>query len=182
MRTKFSVFIAASLDGYIARADGSLDWLPGSDGTSLAKDTGYDDFYASVDTLVMGRNTWEMVSAFDDWPYRGKQVIVLSSKYGDVPKQLGHGARGMCAFPPVLAQLLQSTGSQHVYVDGGKTIQRFLQAGLIDELTITTVPVLLGAGIPLFGELEQDVRLVLLSSRNFNNGMVQNRYRVIREP
>jgi dihydrofolate reductase len=181
MHTTFSVFIGASLDGFIARNDGSLDWLPGSTDPALDEDTGYHEFYASVDTLVMGRNTWETVRRFAVWPYQGKRVIVLSSRFGSVPEPLAHDAQGLCASPARLANELQSTGAQHVYVDGGRTIQNFLRAGLIDELTITVIPVLLGSGIPLFGDLEHDVRLLLLSTRGFKNGMVQSRYRVLRE-
>lgn len=178
MRIKFSVFIATSIDGFIARKDGSLDWLPGSDGTPLDEDIGYLDFYASVDTLVMGRNTYELVQAFGEWPYQGKRVIVLSGRFGGISAPLGHGAEGLCATPQELARLLESSGAKHVYVDGGKTIQGFLRASLIDDMTITRIPVLLGAGIPLFGDLERDIRLQHQSTRAFDSGMVQSKYRV----
>lgn len=180
MGVRFSAFIATSLDGFIARTDGGLDWLPGSDGQPMAEDVGYDDFYASVDTLVLGRNTYELVLSFGDWPYQGKHVVVLSSHYTTAMQAVSEQVTGTSAAPAELAKLLAARGARHVYVDGGKTIQSFLRAGLIGEMTITRVPVLLGDGIPLFGELEQDIRLQHLSTRAFDNGMVQCKFGVIR--
>jgi dihydrofolate reductase len=180
MKTKFSVFIATSLDGFVARKDGSLDWLPGSDGAPSAEDTGYEDFYASVDTLVMGRNTYDLVQSFGEWPYPGKRVVVLSSHYPKSMQPVAADVWGVSATPAEMAVQLESLGTKHVYVDGGKTIQRFLRAGLIDEMTITHIPVLLGEGIPLFGALDRDILLSHCSTRTFNNGMVQSRYRVSR--
>ena len=180
MGIKYSVFIAASLDGFIARKDGSLDWLPGSDGQTSDEDTGYDDFYASVDTLVMGRNTYELVQTFGEWPYADKTVLVLSHRYPEQMKRIAEGVWGLSALPANLVSELQRLGAKHVYVDGGKTIHGLLRAGLIDEMTITRVPVLLGEGISLFGDLEGDIRLLHLSTRTFDNGMVQSRYEVIR--
>ncbi len=177
---RFSVFIASSTDGYIARKDGSLDWLPGSDGQPLDEDTGYDEFYASVDTLVMGRNTYEFVQSFGEWPYQGKRVVVLSSRYDRTMCQIAEGVWGTSASPGELAAQLAELGARHVYVDGGKTIQGFLRAGLISEMTITRIPILLGEGIPLFGALEHDVALMHRSTRTFSNGMVQTRYEVTR--
>ncbi len=180
MSIRFSVFIASSLDGYIARKDGSLDWLPGSDGQPLDEDTGYDDFYASVDTLVLGRNTYEKVLSFGDWPYRGKRVVVLSSRYDRSLQIIAEGVWGTSAPPVELAAQLERLGVSRVYVDGGKTIQGFLCAGLISDMTITRVPVLLGEGIPLFGSLERDIRLLHRTTRTFRSGMVQSSYEVTR--
>lgn len=179
MSIKFSVFIATSLDGYIARKNGALDWLPGSDGASV-EDTGYPEFFASVDTLVMGRNTYELVLTFGEWPYQGRRVFVLSSRYSKKPQPLVNGAVGTSVSPVELAMQLEQFGAKHVYVDGGKTIQGFLRAGLIDEITITRVPVLLGEGIPLCGAQEQDIKLLHQSTRTFASGMVQSKYKVLR--
>lgn len=176
----FLVFIATSLDGYIARSDGGLDWLPGSDGQPLEEDTGYADFYASVDTLVMGRNTYELVLSFEEWPYRDKRVVVLSSHYAQAFQPVAEGVWGSSAPPDEPAAQLDHLGARCVYVDGGKTIQGFLRAGLIDEMTITRAPILLGDGIPLFGGLARDVELLHRATRTFTNGMVQSRYAVIR--
>lgn len=177
---KFSVFIAASFDGYIARKDGSLDWLPGSDGEPQAEDTGYQAFYASVDTLVMGRHTYETVLTFGEWPYPDKRVVVLSSRYAHAMQPITEGVWGSSAPPTDLSTQLESVGAQLAYVDGGKTIQAFLRAGLIGEMTLTRIPVLLGDGIPLFGSLEHDIRLRHLSTHAFGNGMVQSKYEVLR--
>jgi dihydrofolate reductase len=177
---RFSVFIAASLDGFIARKDGSLDWLPGSDGTPSNEDTGYEAFYASVDTLVMGRNTYELVRTFGAWPYAGKRVVVLSSSYPRTMQKIADGVFGVSATPVDIVGQLEKLGAKHVYVDGGKTIQGFLRVGLIDEITLTRIPILLGAGMPLFGDLASDVRLLHRSTRSFDSGMVQSRYEVIR--
>jgi dihydrofolate reductase len=180
---KAFVYIATSLDGFIARENGALDWLPGSDGEIEAgsgnEDFGYNSFYASIDTLVMGRKSFEKVLEFEDWPYKDKRVVVLSSKGINVPKELAGSVEALSLAPEELINYLSDSGAKKLYIDGGNTIQRFLKAGLIDEMTITTVPVLLGQGISLFGNLSGDVNCELLESSSFSNGMVQSRYRVI---
>lgn len=175
---KCSVFIATSLDGFIARLNGGLDWLPEAGGTFGSEDYGYRAFFDSVDALVMGRNTYELARLFKEWPYCGKPVVVLSSQYPGTLTRLMEGADGISASPAALVALLAGRGARHLYVDGGKTIQGFLDAGLIHELTITRVPVLLGEGIPLFGRLARDIRLDHLETRSYANGLVQSRYRV----
>ena len=179
MGIRFSVFIATSLDGFIARKNGDLDWLPGSDGTASGEDHGYQEFLASVDTLVMGRHTYELVLTFGEWPYRSKKVVVLGSRFPKLLMRLAEGVEGTSASPAELARQLEASGSKHVYVDGGRTIQGFLQAGLIQDMTITRVPVLIGDGIPLFGPLAQDIRFRHESTRSFDSGLVQSRYQAI---
>lgn len=178
MSVKCSVFIATSLDGFIARKSGDLDWLPGSDGETGGEDYGFKEFFASIDTLVMGRNTYELALTFKEWPYRGKNVIVLSNGFPKVPKNLNESVKGTSSSPTELIQRLASSGSAHVYVDGGKTIQSFLQAGLIQNMTITRIPVLIGEGIPLFGPLAHDIQLQHVSTRAYENGFVQSKYKV----
>ncbi|MGC2167290.1 MAG: dihydrofolate reductase family protein [Gallionella sp.] len=180
MSIKASVFIATSLDGFIARKDGALDWLPGSDGNSDGEDFGYREFMASVDTLVIGRNTYDLVLSFGAWPYAGKQVIVLSSRYPAEFQSLAENVEGTSLAPHALVKLLDARGARNLYVDGGKTIQAFLRAGLIDEMIIARIPVLLGDGISLFGGLKQDVPLGHRSTRAYQNGIVQSRYEVVR--
>ncbi len=175
---KCSVFIATSLDGFIARKNGDLDWLPGSDGVAGGEDYGFNEFFASIDTLVMGRKTYEVALTFKEWPYRGKKVIVLSSGFPKEPKRLNEGVKGTSSSPTELIQRLASSGSVHVYVDGGKTIQGFLQAGLIQDMTITRIPVIIGEGVPLFGPLAHDIRLQHVSTRVYENGFVQSKYAV----
>ena len=178
MSIKVSVFIATSLDGFIARSDGDLDWLTGAQSTSTEQDYGYQEFMDTVDTIVLGRNTFELVLTFDTWPYSGKNVVVLSSKPRAVPPHLVDEVEWLSLPPQDLVERLASQGATHLYVDGGKTIQGFLRAGLIDELTITRVPVLIGTGVPLFGPLDHDVRLTHIATQQFENGFVQSKYRV----
>ena len=178
MSIKASVFIATSLDGFIARANGDLDWLIGAESTSSEQDYGYQEFMNTVDTIVLGRNTFELVLTFDTWPYGGKKVAVLSNKPKAVPPHLLDNVEWLSLPPQRLVERLAAQGATHLYVDGGKTIQGFLNAGLIDELTITRVPILIGTGVPLFGPLTHDVRLTHIATRQFENGVVQSKYRV----
>lgn len=168
-----SVFVGASVDGFIARPNGELDWLPEGGG----EPHGYNEFFASVDALVIGRKTFETVLAFDAWPYGDKRVVVLSSGPVDLS-----GARGvveqMAGDPADIVAKLAASGAHHLYVDGGITIQRFLRAGLVQRLVITRVPVLIGEGVPLFGSLPKDVRLRHVATRDFPSGLVQSEYRI----
>ena len=170
-----SVFVGTSLDGFIARLDGGLDWLPEGGG----EPHGYDEFFASVDALVIGRKTFETVLTFGTWPYQEKRVVILSSHPLDL-SAFGETVEQMEGPPAQIITRLAGRGAHHIYVDGGITIQRFLQAGLVDRLIITRVPVLIGSGIPLFGSLPHDVRLQHVSTRHFPSGLVQSEYRVER--
>jgi dihydrofolate reductase len=176
---KCSVFIAASLDGFIARKNGDLDWLPGSDGEPTGEDYGFHDYFSSIDTLVMGRNTYELALSFKEWPYRGKRVLVLSSRFPTQLQTLAEGVQGTSLSPEALVHQLMSVGATHVYVDGGKTIQSFLRANLINDMTITRIPVLIGEGISLFGPVAHDIQLQHLSTQAFTSGFVQSKYLVI---
>jgi dihydrofolate reductase len=169
-----SVFIATSLDGFIARANGDLDWLPHGGG----EPHGYDEFIATVDALVIGRKTFETVLAFETWSYGDKRVIVLSTNPLP-PAPPGALVEHMSGDPPDIFSRLAERGIRHVYVDGGITIQRFLQAGLIDRLIITRIPILLGEGIPLFGALTRDIVLSHVATRQFASGLVQSEYVVL---
>ena len=168
---KASVFIATSLDGFIARANGDLDWLPAGGG----EPHGYDEFIATVDALVIGRNTFETVLAFEKWPYDSKPVFVLST-HKLPPAPVGAELEQMSGPPADIVAQLADRGIRHVYVDGGITIQRFLQAGFIQRLIITRIPVLLGDGIPLFGTLDHDIILKHVTTRSFTSGLVQSEY------
>ena len=170
---KASVFIATSLDGFIARADGALDWLPGDD----VEPHGYEEFMDTVDALVIGRKTFETVLAFDTWPYGPKPVFALSSR-ALAPAPLGAVVEHMSGDPAEIVSQLTTRGIQHIYVDGGITIQRFLQAGLIQRLIITRIPVLIGAGIPLFGPTHRDIALKHIATRQYAGGLVQSEYTV----
>ena len=169
-----SVFIGVSVDGFIARPNGDLDWLPAGGG----EPHGYDEFMASVDALVIGRNTFEKVLTFDTWPYGDKRVVVLSSCPVDLSVVKGGVVEQMGGSPAEIVSQLAASGANHLYVDGGITIQRFLREGLIQRLIITRVPVLIGEGIPLFGSLPHDVRLQHVATRHYPSGLVQSEYQV----
>src|SRR5881296_4264524 len=168
-----SVFIGTSVDGFIARPNDDLDFLPEGGG----EPHGYDEFMASVDALVIGRKTFEKVLTFEAWPYGEKRVFVLSTRPLAAPP-LGAVVERMSGAPADIVSQLAARGIQHVYVDGGITIQRFLQAGLIHRLIITRVPVLIGTGIPLFGPLQRDISLKHVATRHFASGLVQSEYLV----
>ena len=168
-----SVFIGTSLDGFIARAGGELDFLPPGGG----EPHGYDEFMATVDALVIGRKTYETVLGFDAWPYGEKPVFVLSTS-ALAPAPPGALVEHLSGEPPEVVSQLEARGVRHAYVDGGVTIQRFLRAGLIQRLIITRVPVLIGTGIPLFGPLECDIKLRHVATRQYSSGLVQSEYEV----
>lgn len=173
-----SVYIATSLDGFIAREDGGLDWLPGADGGGAGEDYGYQAFMASVDVIVMGRRTYEQVLTFGDWPYQ-VPVAVLSSRPLEVPAALAKAVEWMSGSPGEIVERLARRGAEHLYVDGGVTIQRFLRAGLIQRLIVTRIPVLIGSGVPLFGPLEKDIALRHVETRSYSSGFVQSEYEIV---
>jgi dihydrofolate reductase len=172
-RMKASVFVGTSVDGFIARPDGALDFLPEGGG----EPHGYDEFMATVDALVIGRKTYETVLGFGAWAYGAKPVIVLSTR-ALAPAPAGAVVERMSGEPAEIVGRLAARGIGHVYVDGGITIQRFLRAGLIQRLVVTRVPVLIGSGIPLFGTLPRDVRLRHVATRSYASGLVQSEYAV----
>ncbi len=170
-----SAFLGMSLDGFIAREDGGLDWLV-ERGEALG-DTGYDDFFASIDALVMGRGTHDIVKDFDEYPYAGKRLLVLSTSLESTewPDATVHRS-----LDDVLETLAREQLTR-IYVDGGKTVSTFLRHGLLDEITISVAPVLIGRGIPLFGPLDADVPLELMATRDLSAGFTQTTYRVVRQ-
>lgn len=170
-----SIFIGASVDGFIARPNDDLDWLPEGGG----EPHGYDEFMVSVDALVIGRNTFEKVLTLGAWPYGAKRVVVLSSHPLDLSQAVGGVVEQMSGTPDEIVSQLAASGAHNLYIDGGITIQGFLRAGLVQRLIITRVPVLIGAGIPLFGTLPHDVRLDHISTRHFPSGLVQSEYHVL---
>jgi len=171
---KASVFVGTSVDGFIARVNGELDFLPPE-----PEPHGYDEFMASVDALVIGRKTFETVLAFPSWPYGDKRVVVLSSQPLDFSGVKGGVVEQMSGSPASIVARLAESGAHHLYIDGGITIQRFLRAGLIQRLIITRVPVLIGEGIPLFGSLPHDVKLRHVMTRHYPSGLVQTEYEVL---
>lgn len=173
MQPEARVFIATSLDGQIARADGGIDWLPAPD---PADDYGYAAFMAGIDALVMGRHTFETVLGFGDWPYGALPVRVLSRRPLALPPGLPDTVRATGGEPAAVLRALGDDGARAVHVDGGDTIRRFLAAGRVARMTITRVPVLIGRGIPLFDALPADQRWTLVRSRHWGNGLTQAEY------
>lgn len=180
---KISVYIATSLDGFIAREDGDIEWLhnSGHGDVDKSEDFGYEALMSSVDALVMGRNTYEKVLSFGgEWPYGKKPVFVLTNNGVEIPKRISDTVSSLSGSPQKIVKEMEKLGHRHIYLDGGITIQKFLEAGLVDEITMTKIPVLIGTGIPLFGPLSKDVKMKHLQTNTFDNGFVQSRYEVIK--
>jgi dihydrofolate reductase len=169
---KCSVFIASSLDGFIARSDGGIDWLARVE--RPGEDYGYQKFHDSIDTIIVGRKTYETALGFSGWPYAGKRCVVLTH----AAPAAKHGEEFHDGPPEALVARLAAAGAKHAYVDGGMVIQQFLAAGLIDDLTVSIIPILLGDGARLFGKTGRDVPLELVASRGFDSGLVQLQYRL----
>jgi dihydrofolate reductase len=170
-----SVFVGTSLDGFIARKNGDLDFLPEGGG----EEHGYRAFMETVDAVVIGRRTYEQVLTFEEWPYGEKPVIVLSTRPIEMPRAREAKVERMSGAPMEIGRELAARGHQHLYIDGGVTVQQFLRAGLIQELTITRVPVLIGDGIPMFGALPRDICLQHLETRQYPSGLVTSVYRIL---
>jgi dihydrofolate reductase len=170
-RPRCSAFVAASLDGFIARPDGSLDWLRAVE--APGEDYGFASFFAEVDALLLGRATWEVVLGFDPWPYAGKRVAVLAH----APRQARHGETFHAGEPARVLDALHAEGFRHVYADGGSVISQLLAAGRLEALTVSVIPVVLGDGLRLFQAPLPERRLVLESATPFPSGLVQLRYR-----
>ena len=172
--TETVVYVAASIDGFIARPDGDVDWLPSP---PEGEDFGWAEFIANIDAIVMGRATFEKVLTFGSWPYEGTPLTVLSRTLREIPAHLEGKAALSTLAPAALLEELAASGHRRIYVDGGSLVQSFLREDLIDELIVTTVPVLLGMGIPLFGQMARTLDWDLVSSKQLFGGLVQNHYR-----
>lgn len=171
---KASVFVGISVDGFMARTDGALDFLPEGGG----EPHGYDEFMRTVDALVIGRKTYETVLGFGTWAYGDKPVFVLSTREL-AAWPAGARVQRMAGEPQDIIARLDKLDILHVYVDGGVTIQGFLRAGLIQRLIITRVPVLIGDGVPLFGAVTEDIPLKHVATRQYASGLVQSEYEVM---
>lgn len=174
-RPKVSIYIASSIDGYIARKDGNLDWLqyvhPGDE------DYGFKKFISTIDAVVMGRNTYEVVAGFDEWAYKDKRVIVLSNTLPKVRKEAE-------LFSGQLTELLAKLHAEnikHIWIDGGITVSRFLEAGLVDDITVSIIAMVLGSGIPLFSTMNREHSCRLISTQSYPCGLVQLRYEVLHD-
>jgi dihydrofolate reductase len=183
MPIRCSVFCATSIDGFIARKDGSLDWLMGSDPNSPGPppESGYEAFMDSVDYVILGRNTFDVVLKMmtSTWFYR-KPVHVLTHRPITLPEMLKGKVEFGSHTPVETVAMMEKRGAKRLYIDGGKTVQSFLRVGLIDDLTIGQIPILIGEGIPLFGSLPRDIKLEIESSRVQTVGAIQTTFRVLR--
>ena len=173
---KTSVFVGTSLDGFIARPNGAFDFL--SAGSEVdGESNGYNAFFSTVDAVLMGRNTYEVVLDFPKWPYGTTPVFALSHR-PIPPAPIGAVVEHISGPPTMVLSQLGARAFKHLYVDGGATIQQFLRAGLINRIVVTRVPVLIGSGISLFGALDTDIRLEHIATRVLSGGAVQSEYLV----
>lgn len=174
-RPKVSIYIASSIDGYIARKDGNLDWL--HYGHTGDEDYGFKEFTSTIDAVVMGRNTYEVVAGFDAWAYKDKRVIVLSNTLPKVRKE----AELFSGPLPELLAKLHAENIKHIWIDGGITVSKFLEAGLVDDITVSIIAMVLGSGIPLFSTMNREYKSRLISTQSYPSGLVQLKYEVIYE-
>ena len=172
-----SVYVATSLDGFIAREDGRLDWLDKADPGD--GEYGFDDLLSSVDALVMGRNTFDFVLGMGEWAYGDKPVFVLTHRQLDLPTPFAGRVEALQVATDSIAEEFDRRGVEHVYVDGGETVQSFIRAQLVTRIIITRIPILIGSGIPLFGPVDSDIDLRLIRSQAFENGWIQDEYEVV---
>jgi dihydrofolate reductase len=173
---KTTIYIGTSLDGFIARTNGDLDWLMNPENHSNEVFEGYNDFIGKIDAIVIGRGTYEKVLTFPAWPYE-KKVFLLSTSLKQLPKNLEGKAAIISMKPKKLLDYLSNGGFTNIYVDGGKVIQEFLKEDCIDEMIITKVPVLIGNGIPLFGILNNDLLFEHIETKVYSNGLVRSHYK-----
>lgn len=171
-----TVYIATSIDGYIAREDGTIDWLmelpnPGN------SDYGFSVFLDRIDGIIMGRNSFETVLAFNEWPYpKAMPIFVLTNSLDELPATLPAKVEIVKGELKRIIGSLKVKGIRNLYIDGGKTIQGFLQEDLIDEMIITRIPILLGSGIPLFGKNNLELKFEHVETEVFNNLLVRSKY------
>jgi len=176
VRSKVSLFIGTSLDGFIARANGDMGWMRGQGGRA-GDDYGYNSFVARIAAIVMGRKTFEKVLTFETWPYQ-KPVIVLTHRPLRIPARLRKRVETMSGSPKNIVDRLAKRGLYRLYVEGGQTIQGFLSVGMVHELIVSRLPILIGTGIPAFGPLPKDIRLKHVETRTYLGGMVQSAYEI----
>ena len=171
---KTTVYVGTSLDGFIAREDGDIDWLVKYQNKEVHDS--YNEFINRIDAMVIGRGTFEKVLSFPEWPYE-KKVFVLSTSLKQISGILNEKATLVAMKPAELLNYLSDKGFSNIYIDGGKVIQSFLREDLVDELIITKVPELIGTGIPLFGYLDNDLRFEHIKTNIYSDGLVKSQYK-----
>lgn len=173
------IFIATSLDGFVARNNHKLDWLMKQ--KTQGEEHGYNEFVDNIDVIVMGKGSYENVLSFGEWPYK-KPVIVMSKSLtqSDIPISLANKVKITTLEPAALMQQLQDSGNDRAYIDGGKIVQSFIRAGLIEDIILTLIPILIGSGKRLFGEISEDIDLKLLNMENYPSGLIQTQYKLMK--
>lgn len=169
------VYVGASLDGYIAGPNGEIDWLEERSHPDDG-DHGFADFMAGIDALLMGRNSFDVVAGMNEWFYT-KPVFVISNTMTEVFLFYADKVQLCRGSLPEVVKNLAERGYENLYIDGGKVIQQALREDLIDELIVTQLPILLGKGIPLFGDLDGPIRFDHVNTVVFKSGLVKNHYR-----
>ena len=186
---KCSVYIATSVDGYIATHDGGVEWLENAGNAETGDrepvgDAGFAAYMASVDCMIMGRKCMEMIASFEltpeQWPYGDIPVFVLSNTVKSPPESLENRVKMYSGDLAALTEQLASDGYTHAYIDGGTTITSFIHLGLLDEICVTQIPILLGGGLPLFGSIERKIKLKNAETTVFSNDFIQWKYRICR--
>ncbi len=182
MKQISSIYVATSLDGFIARKNGAIDWLNEANKTVPEdEDCGFISFMNSIDALIMGRKTFETVLSFGcEWPYGDTPVIVLSHKNVEIPNNLQTTVSFSNESPTELTKRLKKKGAKRLYIDGGATIHSFLKEDQIKDITITVIPIVIGDGIPLFGKLQEDILLKHIETKVFDFGFIQSTYEIIK--
>ena len=171
---KAFVYIGTSLDGFIARTNGDIEWLVQYANEEAIQ--AYEEFISKIDAVVIGRGTFDKVLTFPSWPYE-KKVFVLSSTLKNLPATVENKAILLSLSPPDTLKKLSEEGYTNVYIDGGLVIQNFLKADLIDELIISKVPVIIGSGIPLFADVKQDLLFRHVKTEVQSNELVRSYYK-----
>lgn len=173
-RPKVSIYIATSIDGYIARKDGGLDWLDQVGG--FDEDYGFKKLLGNIDALIIGRKTYEVATTVPD-PYPGKRVVVLSNSLNSVRNDMELYQGDLTD----LLTKLHKDGIKHVWIDGGMTISQFLSSQMVDTMTLSIIPVILGSGIPLFNVIDKEIHCRAISSQTYPSGLVQLRYEIVQQ-
>lgn len=176
---KFIGYIATSVDGFIARNDGGLDWLEREEWADPdGSDYGFKSFMSSLDAMIMGKNTFLKILDIGQWIYGDLPVFVASNSLRDseIPEHLKTKVSLINGSATEMAAQLKSRGKTSVYIDGGKLLQSFIREGVLDELIVTKMPILIGSGIPLFGDLGADVKVNHISTDTYKSGVTQSRY------
>ena len=170
------VYIATTLEGYITRPEGELDWLIDPDFVDEGEDYGFTKLLDSVSCVVMGRHTFESLMNAHEWPCGNKRLVVMTQSMSELPEHTPETVELFAGEPAELVNKLALEGESKVFLDGGQLIRSFNAKGLVDRLILTRVPVLIGSGVPLFGALKTDIKWKHIRTQSYKSGLVQSEY------